>query len=168
MIIYTHLSIVLIILIYFSILWTEGIDLIYMYIFTSNIALLLFWLFLLVITDFVGFTFPSYVFVFSSLGLFSLWVISSKLKSFLKTTCVEKLAQMSKTLSLHPKMVAADGCPSWAWFCLRFNKSFSVPLSPSRLIVVVYLTNILGSLTYNIKRFDVTAVVNCCWQSWIK
>lgn len=72
MIIYTHLSIVLIILIYFSILWTEGIDLIYMYIFTSNIALLLFWLFLLVITDFVGFTFPSYVFVFSSLGLFSL------------------------------------------------------------------------------------------------
>lgn len=66
MIIYTHLSIVLIILIYFSILWTEGIDLIYMYIFTSNIALLLFWLFLLVITDFVGFTFPSYVFVFSS------------------------------------------------------------------------------------------------------
>lgn len=72
MIIYTHLSIVLIILIYFSILWTEGIDLIYMYIFTSNIALLLFWLFLLVITDFVGFTFPSCVFVFSSLGLFSL------------------------------------------------------------------------------------------------
>lgn len=72
MIIYTHLSIVLIILIYFSILWTEGIDLIYMYIFTSNIALLLFWLFLLVITDFVVFTFPSYVFVFSSLGSFSL------------------------------------------------------------------------------------------------
>lgn len=72
MIIYTHLSIVLIILIYFSILWTEGIDLIYMYIFTSNIALLLFWLFLLVITDFVVFTFPSCVFVFSSLGSFSL------------------------------------------------------------------------------------------------
>lgn len=52
--------------------------------------------------------------------------------------------------------------PPPAWLCLRFNKSFSVPLSPSRSIAVVYLTNILGSLTYNIKCFDVTAVVHCC------